>query len=46
MVERDLGSTFLMPQTHLYQPDRVGINITTLDKYQFERSKEHYSNVA
>ena len=23
MAERDLGSTLLMPQTHLYKPDRV-----------------------
>lgn len=24
MAERDLGSTFLLPHTHLYKPDRVG----------------------
>lgn len=23
MAERDLGSTFLLPHTHLYKPDRV-----------------------
>nr|CAD7454452.1 unnamed protein product [Timema tahoe] len=23
MAERDLGSTLLMPQTHLYKPDRI-----------------------
>lgn len=23
MTERDLGSTFLLPHTHLYKPDRV-----------------------
>lgn len=25
MAERDLGSTFLLPHTHLYKPDRVSI---------------------
>lgn len=27
MAERDLGSTFLLPHTHLYKPDRVSIII-------------------
>lgn len=27
MAERDLGSTLLMPQTHLYRPDRVSVKI-------------------
>lgn len=26
MAERDLGSTFLLPHTHLYKPDRVSIS--------------------
>lgn len=26
MAERDLGSTFLLPHTHLYKPDRVSKN--------------------
>lgn len=25
MAERDLGSTFLLPHTHLYKPDRVSM---------------------
>lgn len=25
MAERDLGSTFLLPHTHLYKPDRVTV---------------------
>lgn len=25
MAERDLGSTFLLPHTHLYKPDRVSL---------------------
>lgn len=25
MAERDLGSTFLLPHTHLYKPDRVNL---------------------
>lgn len=27
MAERDLGSTFLLPHTHLYKPDRVSYSI-------------------
>lgn len=26
MAERDVGSTFLLPHTHLYKPDRVSFN--------------------
>lgn len=26
MVERDLGSTFMLPQTHLFKNDRVSTN--------------------
>ncbi|KAJ4439693.1 hypothetical protein ANN_07821 [Periplaneta americana] len=32
MAERDLGSTLLMPQTHLYKPDRVSIHRNTFFK--------------
>jgi len=30
MAERDLGSTFLLPHTHLYKPDR-GSDISGFD---------------
>lgn len=35
MTERDLGSTFLLPHTHLYKPDRVSIvsSLTNMNFY-------------
>ena len=42
MAERDLGSTLLMPQTHLYKPDRVckchSQFLSTSDNNAIERS--------
>lgn len=38
MAERDLGSTFLLPHTHLYKPDRV----STMDLSKFsQRVRKH-----
>lgn len=36
MVERDLGSTFLMPESHLFKPDRdrVGVYKNRLRMYK------------
>lgn len=31
MAERDLGSTFLLPHTHLYKPDRVSESNASLN---------------
>lgn len=35
MAERDVGSTFLLPHTHLYKPDRVGIILIILIFFGF-----------
>jgi hypothetical protein len=39
MAERDLGSTLLMPQTHLYKHDRVCIQFITLFIFQYNDAK-------
>lgn len=35
MAERDLGSTFLLPHTHLYKPERVSVDSAVMDLTTF-----------
>lgn len=41
MAERDLGSTFLLPHTHLYKPDRVSLDDDNQDDN--ERGNDAFS---
>ncbi|KAI8115895.1 hypothetical protein FF38_07391 [Lucilia cuprina] len=33
MAERDLGSTFLLPHTHLYKPERQESELSGFDSF-------------
>lgn len=44
MAERDMGSTFLLPHTHLYKPDRVSQSIYTPFGFHKTKPRPYYAN--